>query len=63
MNPNTDKKLIGAGVLSAFAASLCCITPVLAFLSGATGRRANTENLGLEEIVKLFENADIYVAY
>lgn len=37
MNPNTDKKLIGAGVLSAFAASLCCITPVLAFLSGATG--------------------------
>lgn len=37
MNPNADKKLIGAGVLSAFAASLCCITPVLAFLSGATG--------------------------
>ncbi len=37
MNPSTDKKLIGAGVLSAFAASLCCITPVLAFLSGATG--------------------------
>ncbi|MBE7487046.1 mercuric transport protein MerTP [bacterium] len=37
MNPKTDKKLLGAGVLSAFAASLCCITPVLAFLSGATG--------------------------
>jgi copper chaperone CopZ len=37
MRRNTDQKLIGAGVLSAFAASLCCITPVLAFLSGATG--------------------------
>ncbi|MBI1194843.1 MAG: mercuric transport protein MerTP [Gammaproteobacteria bacterium] len=37
MKPNADKKLIGAGLLSAFAASLCCITPVLAFLSGATG--------------------------
>lgn len=37
MNPNTDKKLIGAGVVAAIAASLCCITPVLAFLSGAAG--------------------------
>ena len=37
MNRNDDKKLLGAGVFSAFAASLCCITPVLAFLSGATG--------------------------
>ena len=37
MNRNADKKLMGVGVLSAFAASLCCITPVLAFLSGATG--------------------------
>ena len=37
MNRNADKKLLGAGVFSAFAASLCCITPVLAFLSGATG--------------------------
>lgn len=34
---NKDKKLMGVGVLSAFAASLCCITPVLAFLSGASG--------------------------
>lgn len=37
MNRSADKKLMGVGVLSAFAASLCCITPVLAFLSGATG--------------------------
>jgi len=37
MNPNNDKKLIGAGVVAAVAASLCCITPVLAFLSGAAG--------------------------
>jgi mercuric ion transport protein len=29
--------LAGAGVLSAIAASLCCITPVLAFISGASG--------------------------
>ncbi len=27
----------GAGLLTAFAASLCCITPVLALFSGATG--------------------------
>jgi len=26
----TDNKLIGAGLLTAIAASLCCITPVLA---------------------------------
>jgi len=28
---------MSVGVLSAFAASLCCITPVLAFFSGASG--------------------------
>jgi mercuric ion transport protein len=32
-----DKKLIGAGLLTAIASSLCCITPVLALLSGTTG--------------------------
>lgn len=37
MNQNNDKKMIGIGILSALAASLCCITPVLAFLSGASG--------------------------
>lgn len=30
-------RLVGAGVLSAVAASLCCITPVLALISGASG--------------------------
>jgi hypothetical protein len=30
-------KLAGASVLSAVAASLCCITPVLALISGVGG--------------------------
>lgn len=30
-------KLAGASILSAIAASLCCITPVLALISGASG--------------------------
>lgn len=29
--------LLGAGALTAVAASLCCVTPVLAFISGASG--------------------------
>jgi len=33
----TDKKLIGAGLLTAIAASLCCITPVLALIAGTSG--------------------------
>ena len=32
-----DRKLIGAGILTAIASSLCCITPVLALLSGTSG--------------------------
>lgn len=32
-----SNRLAGAGVLSAIAASLCCITPVLALISGASG--------------------------
>ncbi|MFC0264358.1 mercuric transport protein MerTP [Fontibacter flavus] len=36
MNKETNS-FVGAGVLSAVAASLCCITPVLAFISGASG--------------------------
>ncbi|MDV3616160.1 heavy metal transporter [Elizabethkingia anophelis] len=32
-----NNRLIGAGVLSSIAASLCCITPVLALISGASG--------------------------
>jgi mercuric ion transport protein len=37
---NTKSKpggLLGAGLLTAIAASLCCITPVLALISGASG--------------------------
>ena len=33
----TSKGLMGAGVLSAIAASLCCITPVLALIAGSSG--------------------------
>lgn len=32
-----QKKMLGAGLLTAFAASLCCITPVLALLAGTSG--------------------------
>lgn len=34
---NSSKGLMGAGFLSAIAASLCCITPVLALIAGSTG--------------------------
>lgn len=34
---NESSKLLGAGLLTAAAASLCCITPVLALISGTTG--------------------------
>jgi len=37
MKNKKDKKLIGAGILTAIAASLCCITPVLALFAGASG--------------------------
>ncbi|MCB9304680.1 MAG: mercuric transport protein MerTP [Lewinellaceae bacterium] len=33
----SNKKLIGAGLLTAIAASLCCITPVLALIAGTSG--------------------------
>ncbi len=33
----SDKKLLGIGVFTAFAASLCCVTPLLALISGASG--------------------------
>ena len=32
-----NKKLVGTSVLTALAASICCITPVLAVLAGTTG--------------------------
>ncbi|MBU0695074.1 MAG: mercuric transport protein MerTP [Bacteroidetes bacterium] len=36
-NQSESGKLAGASILSAIAASLCCITPVLALISGAGG--------------------------
>lgn len=33
----TDKKIISAGLLTAIASSLCCITPVLAIVAGSSG--------------------------
>lgn len=32
-----DTKYMGAGLFAAFAASLCCVTPVVAFLAGIGG--------------------------
>ncbi len=37
MKSNKENKWIGAGLIAAFAASLCCITPVLAILGGIGG--------------------------
>lgn len=37
----TDKKLIGTGILSALAASLCCITPLLAVIAGSSSLAIN----------------------
>ncbi|MDZ7715161.1 MAG: mercuric transporter MerT family protein [Balneolaceae bacterium] len=34
---NSDTKWMGAGLIAAFVASLCCITPVVAFLAGIGG--------------------------
>lgn len=34
---NASKGMIGAGLLTAIAASLCCITPVLALIAGSSG--------------------------
>ncbi len=35
--PKVSKGLLGTSVITAIAASLCCITPVLALISGASG--------------------------
>jgi copper chaperone CopZ len=37
LNSSANSKWIGAGLLAAITASLCCITPVLAVLSGVSG--------------------------
>ncbi len=36
-NTKSSKGLIGTGLIAAIAASLCCITPVLALIAGASG--------------------------
>lgn len=36
-NETTSKAVTGVGIIAAIAASLCCITPVLALLAGASG--------------------------
>lgn len=33
----SENKILGAGLLTAIAASLCCITPVLALIAGTSG--------------------------
>jgi len=33
----SENKLIGAGLLTAITASLCCITPLLALIAGTSG--------------------------
>ena len=33
----SERKLLSAGLLTAIAASLCCFTPVLAFIAGTSG--------------------------
>ncbi len=37
MKTKSNKALMGTGVLTAIAASLCCITPVLAVVAGSSG--------------------------
>jgi mercuric ion transport protein len=38
----SENKLIGAGLLTAITASLCCITPILALIAGTTTGIAST---------------------
>ncbi len=37
MKTKSNKALIGSGIITAIAASLCCITPVLALIAGTSG--------------------------
>lgn len=37
MKTKSNKALIGTGIITAVAASLCCITPVLALIAGSSG--------------------------
>ncbi len=42
----TSKALTGIGIFAAAAASLCCITPLLALLAGASGAASSLSWLG-----------------
>lgn len=48
----SNKKLIGAGLLTAIVASFCCIIPVLALIAGASGLASTFS--GLEPIRPYF---------
>ncbi|RUT73115.1 mercuric transport protein MerTP [Ancylomarina longa] len=37
MKTKSNKALVGSGIITAIAASLCCITPVLALIAGTSG--------------------------
>ncbi len=37
MKNKSNKALVGTGIITAIAASLCCITPVLALVAGSSG--------------------------
>ncbi len=37
MKDKSNKKLLGAGIFAAIAASLCCIAPLLALIAGVSG--------------------------
>ena len=62
INSNSSNTFTGAGILSAIAASLCCITPVVALLAGSSSIAANFSwiepvrpyLIGLSIIVLLF---------
>ncbi len=58
----TDNKLIGAGLLTAIAASLCCITPVLALIAGTSGL-ASTSFSWLEPFQTVFYRLDNFSAW
>ncbi|PCH98357.1 MAG: heavy metal transporter [Bacteroidetes bacterium] len=41
MNSNSNKQLIGAGVIAAIASSLCCVVPVIAAVASVSGIAAS----------------------
>ncbi len=45
MKSKSNKALIGSGIITAIAASLCCITPVLALIAGTSGMASSFSDL------------------